>query len=81
MISDGASEVEVEYTGILPDLFAEDQGIVGTGKLDESGRFVAKELLAKHDKNYTPVEGRARSDRGRKCRWGISWFLSWVYWL
>ena len=55
-ITDGAGTVEVEYTGILPDLFKEDQGIVGTGQLDESGRFVAEELLAKHDENYTPVE-------------------------
>lgn len=55
-ITDGAGTVEVEYTGILPDLFREDQGIVGTGKLNEEGRFVADELLAKHDENYTPVE-------------------------
>ena len=55
-ITDGAGEVAVEYTGILPDLFREDQGIVGTGKLDENGRFVADELLAKHDENYTPAE-------------------------
>ena len=56
MITDGAGEVEVEYTGILPDLFREDQGIVGTGQLDDDGRFVAEELLAKHDENYTPAE-------------------------
>ncbi|MET4694523.1 cytochrome c maturation protein CcmE [Endozoicomonas lisbonensis] len=63
LITDGAHEVEVEYTGILPDLFREDQGIVGTGTLDDSGRFVAEELLAKHDENYTPVEvERALSD-------------------
>lgn len=55
-ISDGARSVEVEYTGILPDLFREGQGIVGTGALNGNGRFVAEELLAKHDENYTPNE-------------------------
>ena len=55
-ISDGSDEVEVEYTGILPDLFAEGQGIVGTGKLNEQRRFIAEELLAKHNENYMPTE-------------------------
>lgn len=61
-VTDGAAEVEVEYTGILPDLFKEDQGIVGTGKLDENRRFVADELLAKHDENYMPPEVQKAMD-------------------
>lgn len=56
LIETGGAEVEVEYTGILPDLFREGQGIVGTGKLDNDRRFIADELLAKHDENYMPPE-------------------------
>jgi len=40
----------------LPDLFREGQGIVAEGKLDESGTFIAKQVLAKHDENYMPPE-------------------------
>jgi cytochrome c-type biogenesis protein CcmE len=46
----------VEYTGILPDLFREGQGIVAKGRLSENGVFVAEEVLAKHDENYMPPE-------------------------
>ena len=55
-ITDGAGQVEVEYTGILPDLFAEGQSIVGTGRLEGGRRFVADEILARHDENYMPPE-------------------------
>ena len=44
------------YTGLLPDLFREGQGIVAQGKLNEQGIFVAQEVLAKHDENYMPPE-------------------------
>ena len=50
------SEVRVRYSGILPDLFREGQGIVARGKLNEDGVFVAEEVLAKHDENYMPPE-------------------------
>lgn len=50
------SEVVVQYTGILPDLFREGQGIIARGQLDEDGIFVAEEVLAKHDENYMPPE-------------------------
>ena len=46
----------VRYTGILPDLFREGQGIVSMGRLDADGVFVATEVLAKHDENYMPPE-------------------------
>ena len=50
------AEVTVRYTGILPDLFREGQGIVARGRLNESGVLVAEEVLAKHDENYMPPE-------------------------
>lgn len=48
--------VPVRYTGILPDLFREGQGIISNGKLNEQGVFVAEEVLAKHDENYMSPE-------------------------
>lgn len=56
LISDTAQQVKVEYTGILPDLFREGQGIIAQGKLDAKGVFQADEVLAKHDENYMPPE-------------------------
>ena len=55
-LSDFEKEVTVEYSGILPDLFREGQGIVAKGRLDSRGVFVAEEVLAKHDENYMPPE-------------------------
>ncbi len=55
-LSDFSEEVTVEYSGILPDLFREGQGIVAKGRLNENGVFVAEEVLAKHDENYMPPE-------------------------
>ena len=55
-VTDSANTVKVEYTGILPDLFEEGQGVIAQGKLGESGVFVATEVLAKHDENYMPPE-------------------------
>lgn len=55
-VTDFAETVTVVYTGILPDLFREGQGIVANGKLDANGVFVAEEVLAKHDENYMPPE-------------------------
>lgn len=55
-VTDFNKSVPVQYEGILPDLFAEGQGVVAMGRLDESGRFVADQVLAKHDENYMPPE-------------------------
>lgn len=55
-LTDFSKEVTVEYTGILPDLFREGQGIVANGRLNAEGVFVAEEVLAKHDENYMPPE-------------------------
>ena len=54
-VTDGGASIPVSYTGILPDLFAENQGMVGTGVM-EDGVFVAREILAKHDETYMPKE-------------------------
>lgn len=54
-VTDGAATVPVAFTGILPDLFGENQGMIGTGKL-VGGVFVANEILAKHDESYMPKE-------------------------
>lgn len=55
-LTDLANELPVSYTGVLPDLFREGQGIIAHGRLDEEGRFVADTVLAKHDENYMPPE-------------------------
>jgi cytochrome c-type biogenesis protein CcmE len=55
-LTDFASTVGVSYTGVLPDLFREGQGIIARGKLTDEGLFVAEEVLAKHDENYMPPE-------------------------
>jgi cytochrome c-type biogenesis protein CcmE len=56
VLSDFAHEVPVEYTGVLPDLFREGQGIIAHGTMNKSGAFVADEVLAKHDEKYMPPE-------------------------
>lgn len=55
-ITDGVAQVPVVYTGILPDLFAEGEAAVITGKLEQDGILHAAQVLAKHDENYTPPE-------------------------
>ncbi len=55
-VTDGARETRVTYTGLVPDLFREGQGVVATGRLAPDGRFLAEELLAKHDETYMPPE-------------------------
>jgi cytochrome c-type biogenesis protein CcmE len=55
-IADGKKTIEVKYSGLLPDLFREGQGVVAEGKLDADGRFIADTVLAKHDENYMPRE-------------------------
>lgn len=55
-VTDTVETVPVRFSGILPDLFRDGQGIVAKGRLDTQGTFVAKEVLAKHDENYMPPE-------------------------
>lgn len=54
-VTDGAYSVPVHFTGILPDLFAENSGMIGTGTY-VNGVFEASEILAKHDESYMPKE-------------------------
>lgn len=54
-VTDGAETIAVTYTGILPDLFGEGEGMIGTGKY-VNGVFEATEILAKHDEKYMPKE-------------------------
>jgi len=54
-VTDGNGSIAVSYTGILPDLFGEGQGVVAMGYL-RNGAFEATEILAKHDENYVPKE-------------------------
>ena len=55
IVTDGGADIPVTYAGILPDLFAENQGMVGQGRLID-GTFQAVEILAKHDETYMPKE-------------------------
>ena len=56
VITDFKNSVIVVYEGILPDLFAENAGVVVQGRLGRDGNFLASEVLAKHDENYMPPE-------------------------
>ena len=55
-VTDGMATLDVQYGGILPDLFAEGEAAIASGKLDEYLVLQANEVLAKHDENYTPPE-------------------------
>lgn len=56
VLTDYSKEVPVRYSGILPDLFSEQEGAVATGKLSSDGVFYAEQVLAKHDEKYMPPE-------------------------
>lgn len=55
-LTDHQAELPVLYSGVLPDLFREGQGIIAHGRLNDDGNFVADTVLAKHDENYMPPE-------------------------
>lgn len=55
-VTDYEHIVAVTYTGLVPDLFREGQGVVAEGELGKDGVFRAKKILAKHDENYMPKE-------------------------
>lgn len=55
-VTDLAHEIHVYYSGMLPDLFREGQGVVAEGRFNERGLFVADTVLAKHDETYMPPE-------------------------
>ena len=62
-VTDYEATVAVRYRGILPDLFAEGEGVVAEGKLDDDGVLIATQVLAKHDENYMPPEVAAALER------------------
>lgn len=55
-VTDLVNTVPVRFTGILPDLFGEGQGVVTEGTFGDDGTFLASDVLAKHDENYMPKE-------------------------
>jgi cytochrome c-type biogenesis protein CcmE len=60
VVTDGAKTLPVTFTGVLPDLFREGQGVVAEGTLQPDGVFHADSVLAKHDENYMPPEVAAK---------------------
>jgi cytochrome c-type biogenesis protein CcmE len=56
VITDGTTDMQAHYTGILPDLFREGQGVVAEGAMASDGSFTASNVLAKHDEKYMPKE-------------------------
>ena len=60
VVTDGAKTLPVTYTGVLPDLFREGQGVITEGVLEPDGVFHADSVLAKHDENYMPPEVAAK---------------------
>lgn len=65
VVTDTAHSVPVEYSGILPDLFKEGKGVVAQGKLGSQGKFIASQVLAKHDENYMPPEAQSALDAAK----------------
>jgi cytochrome c-type biogenesis protein CcmE len=59
LVTDLAKTVPVQYTGVLPNLFQEGKGVVAHGAFGADGRFIADEVLAKHDENYMAPEVKA----------------------
>lgn len=66
-VTDNANQVPVAYTGILPDLFAEGQGVITQGRLGADGVFIAEEVLAKHDETYMPPEVADALEKGNQA--------------
>jgi cytochrome c-type biogenesis protein CcmE len=62
-VTDNRNRIMVSYTGILPDLFQEGQGVIAQGRMGADGVFVAEEVLAKHDENYMPPEVAAALEK------------------
>ena len=69
-VTDNANIVPVTFTGILPDLFQEGQGVVAQGRMDANGVFKASEVLAKHDETYMPPEVAEMLEKGEKIKQG-----------
>lgn len=66
VVTDNLEKINVTYTGILPDLFREGQGVVAQGRIGSGGQFLADEVLAKHDENYMPPEVAEALEKTKK---------------
>ncbi len=67
VISDEIANLTINYHGLLPDLFREGQGVIAKGQFDSKNqKFMAQELLVKHDENYMPPEIKRATLRGRR---------------
>jgi cytochrome c-type biogenesis protein CcmE len=65
VVTDKVATVPVRFTGLLPDLFREGQGVIALGRLDATGTFIAASVLAKHDETYMPPEvAKALKEQG-----------------
>lgn len=56
IVTDFKHDIPVRYTGVLPDLFHEEKGVIAEGKMNADGLFIAAQVLAKHDENYMPKQ-------------------------
>ncbi len=63
VVTDLTNRINVSYTGILPDLFQEGQGVIAQGRMGANGEFIADEVLAKHDEKYMPPEVAAALEK------------------
>ncbi|MFL9710359.1 cytochrome c maturation protein CcmE [Methylobacillus sp. Pita1] len=70
VVTDTVKDIQVSYQGILPDLFKEGKGVVAQGALDADGRFIASNVLAKHDENYMPPEAAEALKRAKATETG-----------
>ncbi len=68
VVTDTENTVSVIYSGILPDLFREGQGVIAHGRLDADGVFQADEILARHDENYMPPEVHEALQQAERLR-------------
>ncbi len=74
-VTDNVERVPVTFTGILPDLFREGEGVVAQGKITDDGVFMADEVLAKHDETYMPpevAEALEKSEQAKKLEATVS---------
>ncbi|HEY1899796.1 MAG TPA: cytochrome c maturation protein CcmE [Steroidobacteraceae bacterium] len=71
VLTDFKHDVPVTYTGVLPDLFREGQGVIAHGHLDANGVFVADEVLAKHDEKYMPPKIAAAQESAQGVGQGV----------
>ncbi len=66
VITDTVEKISATYRGSLPDLFREGKGVVAEGRMDATGRFLADQVLAKHDENYMPPDAQYALDKAAK---------------